>query len=210
MTNAAWVALEITGSLVAISLAWRWASRIWPLPCPSLLAGTLDSSFLQRFNGTRVTLERLGLQPGQRLLEIGAGPGRLLIPAARQILPGGEAVGIDVQRGMIDRLERNIRRAGATNITTILGDAAQPLVPEESFDLVVMCTSLGEIPRREAGLEQAFRALKSGGSLSVTEMMGDPHYQSRAVVQSLAERAGFRLVSIRGNWWLFTATFVKP
>jgi predicted methyltransferase len=55
-----------------------------------------------------------------------------------------------------------------------------------------------------------YRALKPGGVLSITEMFGDPHYQSRSVVERLAVEAGFRLQSFRGGWWLFTADFVKP
>lgn len=58
-------------------------------------------------------------------------------------------------------------------------DATQPHVPEASFDLVYLCTVLGEVPDQPAVLEQAFR-LKLGGLLSITEIFGDPHYQSRS------------------------------
>jgi SAM-dependent methyltransferase len=92
----------------------------------------------------------------------------------------------------------------------ILGDAAHPQVPEASFDVVFLCTTLGEIPDRAAALAQCHRALKPGGVLSITEMFGDPHYQSRSVVQRFAEGAGFRLQCILGGWSLFTANFIKP
>jgi ubiquinone/menaquinone biosynthesis C-methylase UbiE len=205
-----WIALAILAAFTAVSLGWRWASRVWSIPCLSLLAGTLESPFAQRLNGTRTTLERLGLRPGQRVLEIGPGPGRLLIPAAKGVLPGGEAVGIDIQKGMIDRLKARAEQAGVTNLKAILGDAAQPHVEGGSFDLVFLCTALGEIPDRPAALAQCYRALKPGGVLSVTEMFGDPHYQSRATVRKLAEAVGFRPRSVQGGWWRFTADFVKP
>ena len=64
----------------------------------------LDNPVLQRFNGTRIVVERLALRPGQRVLEIGPGPGRLLIPVAKRVLPDGEAVGIDIQPAMLERL----------------------------------------------------------------------------------------------------------
>jgi ubiquinone/menaquinone biosynthesis C-methylase UbiE len=203
-----WIALGVIGAFVVFSLGWRWASRIWSLPCPSLTAWRFNNPLLRRL--TRTTLDRIGMRPGQKILEIGPGPGRLLIPAAQRILPGGEAVGIDIQRRMIERLQAKAARAGVTNLTAILGDATQPHVPEASFDLVYLCTVLGEIPDRAAGLAQCFRALKPGGVLSITEILGDPHYQSRATVQRLAAAAGFRPQSVQGGWWTYTANFVKP
>ena len=70
--------------------------------------------------------------------------------------------------------------------------------------------TLGEIPDREAALKQSLLALKPGGILSITEMLPDPHYQSRATVKRLADAAGFQFCSIAGNRWLFTANLVKP
>ena len=195
--------------LVALGLGWRWASRRWSLPCPAALAWSLENPILQRFNGTRVTLDRLELRPGQKILEIGPGPGRLLIRAANRVLPGGEAVGIDIQPAMIERLDARARSAGVTNLRTIVGDAASAHVPDASFDLVFLCAALGEIPDRAAALAQCLRALKSGGILSITEMAGDPHYQTRATVDRLALAAGFARHRVRGGWWLYTADFIK-
>ncbi len=203
-----WIVLGISALFVAFNLGWRWASRLWSLPCPSVTAGRFDNPLLRRL--TRTTLDRLEIRPGQRILEIGPGPGRLLIPVAQRVLPGGEAVGIDIQPGMIEQLKVRADRAGVTNLMAILGNATQPHVPEASFDLVFLCTALGEIPDRAAALGQCYRALKPGGVLSITEIIGDPHYQSRSVVQRLAAAAGFRLQSMQGSWWFYTASFLKP
>jgi ubiquinone/menaquinone biosynthesis C-methylase UbiE len=205
-----WVLLALIGVFAVISIAWRWASRVWTLPCPSLLAGMLDGSMLQRFNGSRTIVERLKLYPGERILEIGPGPGRILIPAAKAILPGGEAVGVDIQQKMLDRLKRGADREGLGNLELIHGNATEPHVPESSFDLVFLCTVLGEIPNQPAALVQCFKALKPGGVLSITEQFGDPHYQSRTKVRQLAEAAGFRSRDLAGSFWFFTANFVKP
>jgi ubiquinone/menaquinone biosynthesis C-methylase UbiE len=202
----------VLGALIAVgvfTLSWRWASRKWSLPCPSLLAWSLDNSLVQRSPMTLRTLDRIGFRPGEKVLEIGPGPGRLLIPAAQRVTPGGEVVGIDIQPKMVERLRRNAEKARITNATVILGDATQPHVPEATFDLAFLCTVLGEIPDRSAALTHCYRALKPGGRLSVTEMMLDPHYQRRAAVQRLAEGAGFRFVSIEGGWWYYTANFIK-
>lgn len=193
-----------------VGIGWRWASRVWSLPCPSLVGWALQSDLYERLTGTEKTLQRIGLKSGQRVLEIGPGPGRILIPAAQRVLPEGRVVGIDIQPGMIERLKKRAESAGITNLTAIPGDATQPIVPEASFDVVILVTTLGEIPDRQAALAQAFRALRSGGVLSVSEMLPDPHYQSKAKVKQLAEDAGFQLLSVDGGPWLFTANFVKP
>jgi ubiquinone/menaquinone biosynthesis C-methylase UbiE len=89
-------------------------------------------------------------------------------------------------------------------------NATQPIVPEVSFDRVFLVTALGEIPDRAAVLAQCCRALRPGGVLSISETLGDPHYQSKATVTRLAEQAGFRCDSIAGGVRRFTANFVKP
>lgn len=164
---------------------------------------------MDRDLGTQATLDRIGLKPGQRVLEVGPGPGRLLIPTAQRVQPGGEVVGLDIQPGMIERLKLRAARAGVSNLRTILGDATHSNIPPESFDVVYLCTVLGEIPDREAALRQCHAALKPGGALSITEIFPDPHYQSRATVLRLAEKAGFQLKEMHGPWYFFTANFVK-
>lgn len=198
------------GLLIAgVSLGWRWASRRRLLPCPTWLAGGLENPIMDRLLGTKTTLNRIGLKPGQRVLEIGPGSGRLLIPAAKRVFPGGEVVGLDIQPGMIERLRMRAAQAGISNLTTILGDATQPNVPPESFDVVYLCTVLGEIPDREAALRQCYSVLKAGARLSITEIFPDPHYQSRQTVERLAQGVGFRIQAIQGQWYCFTANFVK-
>jgi ubiquinone/menaquinone biosynthesis C-methylase UbiE len=203
------ILLGLAAVRITVNLGWRLASRKWSLPCPTGLAWVLEHPAFQGILGTTKTLDRIGLRAGQRIVEIGPGSGRLLIPAARRVLPGGEVLGIDIQRGMVERLVQRAQQNGITNLTAIHGDATQPHVPAGSCDVVMLCEVLGEIPDRAAVLAQCFQALKSGGTLSVTEWLGDPHYQFRSTLKRLARQAGFRLRSIQGGCWLYTATFVK-
>ena len=196
--------------LIGANLFWRFASRRWSLPCPTVLAWGLETPLTGFVMGTEKTLDHLGLYPGQRVLEIGPGPGRLLIPAALHVLPDGEAVGLDIQPGMIERLKTRVERAGISNLKTEIGDGAEPHFEPESFDLVFLCTALGEIPDRKAVLEQCFRVLKTGGRLSITELLPDPHYQRRSKVRQFAEGVGFQFDLYHGHGYFYTANFVKP
>ncbi len=195
-------------ALVGVNLGWRWASRR-SLPCPTWLATFLEGSLMEWVLGTQTTLDRIGLRPGQRVLEVGPGPGRLLIPAARRVQPDGEVVGLDIQPGMIERLKARAAQKGIANLTAVQGDATRPHFPPAHFDVIWMCTVLGEIPDRETALQQYYTALKPGGRLSITEIFPDLHYQSLATVQRLAEAAGFRRQAMHGPWYFFTVNFVK-
>lgn len=207
--HALYILALVVAAAVGGSLWWRRSSRQRSLPCPTLLAWWLDNPLSSRLLGTQTTLNRIGLKPGQRVLEVGPGPGRLLIPAAKRVLPGGEVVGLDIQAGMLERLKARAAQRGVSNLTTVLGDAAEARFPPGSFDVIYMCTVLGEIPEREAALRQCYAALKDSGVLSITEIFSDPHYQSRDTVRKLAEAAGFRLREMHGPWYFFTANVVK-
>ena len=81
---------------------------------------------------------------------------------------------------------------------------------DEAFDRVILVTVLGEIPDQAGGLRSLHRALKAGGMLSITEMIIDPDYVSRARVRRLAEGVGFRFVQTYGSPVMLTANFIKP
>jgi SAM-dependent methyltransferase len=78
------------------------------------------------------------------------------------------------------------------------------------FDRAILVTVLGEIPDRAAALREIFEALKPGGFLSITELMLDPHYQSRLTVLRLTRQLGFREKEFFGNVFAFTLNLVKP
>lgn len=197
-------------AFVALGFGWRAASRRWTLPCPAALSWTLEGGLADFVAGTQSTLERMRLEPGQMILEIGPGPGRLLIPASFRILPGGRATGVDLQPKMIERLNSRAKAAGVKNLSTQVGDATRLDAKDGTFDLVFMCTVLGEIPDRAAAIAECVRVLKSGGTLAITEIIGDPHFQSRSKVKQLAESAGLVSLGEEGNWRIYTARYRKP
>ena len=203
------ILLALGAAFVAINIAWRWASRRWALPCPSIMSGAVDGTLADRFAGTEETLERLELQPGMTIVEIGPGPGRLLIPAARRILPGGRAIGVELQEKMLDKLRRKLAKDDPGNLVLIHADATKPVLPPASVDLIYLCTVLGEIPDRRRALENCFAALRPSGRLVIVEIIGDPHYQTRGRVRELAESVGFTLEKLTGNWRRSTSSFTK-
>ena len=154
-------------------------------------------------------VQRLRLKPGMRLLEIGSGAGRILLPAARQIGPTGAARGVDFQAGMIRLCQKQAQRA-QLRVELNHGDFHHMVWEPETFDRCVCVTVLGEIPQRQSVLYGIERLLKPGGICSVTEVLPDPCFQTRRAVTKMATAAGLvPLESFRGLF-AYTLNFEKP
>ena len=119
-------------------------------------------------------------------------------------------VALDIQEGMLERLRKRIDATGLKNIRPIPGGIGQVEIESNSFDRALLVTVLGEIPDREAALQEIYRILKPGGILSITEIFPDPHYQTRSTVRTLCEGAGFQLAKEFGHVLAFTMNWLKP
>jgi ubiquinone/menaquinone biosynthesis C-methylase UbiE len=110
----------------------------------------------------RLSLDRLRLASGDRVLIIGAGTGLDLdfLPATVDV------TAIDVTPAMLRHLERRATATGRS-VTVRLMDARQLEFPDSSFDAVVMHLILAVMPAPERGLSEAVRILKPGGRIAV-------------------------------------------
>jgi ubiquinone/menaquinone biosynthesis C-methylase UbiE len=169
----------------------------------------LDSPFFKT-NRAAVIIDRSDLRPGMTVLDVGCGPGRLTIPLARHVGEQGEVVAVDIQAGMLERARGKARAAALDNIRFVQGGAGETDLGRDRFDRAFLVTVLGEIPDRDAALREIFAALRPGGTLSVTEIMLDPHYQSCRSVARRAGAAGFRERARYGSGLAFTLILEKP
>ena len=201
--------------LAAVTTGWfvlRHAGHGQPYPV--WLSGVLDNPVTNRLAATTTLIERAGITAGMRVLDAGSGPGRLTIPLARRVGVDGEVVALDVQEGMLERVRRRAAEQGLTNIRTLRAgldaNAEAPALRAADFDRALLVTVLGEVPDPERAMRALYSALKSGGVLSVTEMIIDPDYQPRSEVRALGQRAGFELDRSYGTPLAFTQNFRKP
>lgn len=210
MITALQILLLFVLLILLAGVIWRLSSRRSPIPCPSWLAWMveLDNPFARNQNAARI-VERLELRPGMRVLDAGCGPGRLAIPVAKALGPEGEVVAIDMQPGMLGRAREKAGQAGLANIRFELHAIGPGALGEARYDRALLVTVLGEIPDREGALREIARALKPGGILSITEIVFDPHYQSRASVLRAAAGAGLREAGFWGNRLAYTLHLQK-
>ena len=177
-------------------------------PCPYALAWQVDNPIRRRYMGR--VLDHVGIRPGERVLELGTGPGAFSIEAARRTEPGGSLIAIDVQPRMVAAVERKVQAAGLSNVQTHVANAYDLPLDDASVDRAFLITVLPEIPDRQRALRELSRVLKPGGTLSIAEEFLSPSYPLARTVIRWAESAGLVLTERYGNWWIYTLNFQRP
>lgn len=198
--------IVVVGGIVLAGLAFRRLT-----PCPAWLSWVLTLPGLRRIGHAEDLATLLDLQPGMKILDAGAGPGRLSLAFARYVGSDGLVVALDCQPAMLTQLRTRADRLGIPNVLPVLGElGADAPLPADTFDRAVLVHVLGEIRSRQAALHELYRALKPGGMLAVVETLPDPHFLPRRGVRAIAEAVGFTLVRQRGTPLGYTMLFQKP
>jgi SAM-dependent methyltransferase len=114
------------------------------------------------------------------------------------------------KRGCFGAPKKKREIAKLSNIRFLQTGVGEGKLDRNHFDRALAVAVLGEIPNQHAALQEIFDALKPGGILSVTEIIFDPHFQSRRKVTRLAEAVGFREHKFFGTRLAFTLNLQKP
>jgi SAM-dependent methyltransferase len=203
----------MTVLVIAASLLMVWLIlHEIPFPMPHWAGAIIEGPWRRLLFPADVTLSRMALGPGMRVVEVGCGTGHLSTHVARRIQPGGFLFCVDIQPQMVEKTLKRLDAQGLRNIRGFVAPAHKLPFDIFDIDLVFVVYVLGEISDadRLPALREALRVLRPGAVLSISEMMIDPHYRFRSDVVKLCRQAGFEPASIEGSLFNYTATFRKP
>lgn len=148
----------------------RWHPQAIPWPF-SLLYNALSSSDVFQRHYDMVADEILGYRKEGSLLDVGTGPGWLLLKI-HQKAPQMRLVGIDCSDAMVTVAKKNLAAiADGTEIRR--GDAANLQFPEKSFDIVVSTASLHHWKEPIVGINEIYRVLKDGCVALIYDVVKD-------------------------------------
>ncbi|GAC1602127.1 MAG: methyltransferase domain-containing protein [Acidimicrobiales bacterium] len=108
------------------------------------------------------------LRPGQRLLDVGCGPGTITIDLAAKVAPG-PTVGLDASEAVVAEAQIAAQSAGASTVTFRAGDVYALDFDDGSFDVVHAHQVLQHLSDPVAGLREMRRVLAPGGVLAVRD-----------------------------------------
>ena len=127
------------------------------------------------------------LNAGARVLDVAAGTGASLLPAAKRIGPTGSVVGVDIAPGMIARLKHVIETNRLVNAQALVADAEQLPFQNGSFDAVVCGFGLFFFPNPVRALREFRRVTRSDGVVALSTFTRDGSASMDAIWRRIGE-----------------------
>ena len=123
--------------------------RRFPVPdrpvAPIISASYSDEKSRDENGEAERVMDRLGIRPGMRVADIGAGEGYYTVRLARRLGVSATIYAQDVQADYLKQLEARLAREGLTGIRLVLGESRDPKLPPASIDVAILSHMYHEI-----------------------------------------------------------------
>jgi arsenite methyltransferase len=138
---------------------------------PATQLDAIPASAIESFAGVGYPFRCEGIQPGDTVLDIGAGAGTDVLIASLITGPSGKIYGLDMTQAMQDKLHRNIRSMGVSNVFPLAGHAEEIPLENDSVDVVTSNGVLNLVPVKPAAFAEISRVTKPGGRIQISDIV---------------------------------------
>jgi ubiquinone/menaquinone biosynthesis C-methylase UbiE len=115
-------------------------------------------------------MRRLGLGPGTRVADVGAGDGYYTVRLARRLGPGATIYAQDVERRYLDRLAARLAREGIAGITLVHGTPTDPRLPAGAIDVAILAHVYHEVENPYEFMYRLHAALAPGARVAIIDV----------------------------------------
>jgi len=162
--------------------------------CPIERAGKLQGRFRKITQNPQRILKPY-LKEGMAVLDVGCGPGYFSIPAAAMVGDSGKVIAVDLQQGMLDKLETFLQNNSLKNRIHMQRCSAENTGVSEPVDVVLVIFVAHELSNQQMFFQEMKSIIKPGGILYLAEPMFRVTKQEFNDTVIQAQQAGFKQIS---------------